>query len=566
MKPAPARARVTLALGLSLAGAAGCDVRATVLEPARSSETWTAEPARSADAFVETLQVGTHLGATAAADDNYAVAKQLLGELGVRHALDLSSAPDLGRVAELGAMGVRFQIWIDTLGPYFQSALAMGGAVEAYEVDALAGGMTPDAAALEARRSFCAELFAAVKGSAHPVTVVGPDVRLPIPSPPVDFGPCVDFGTVHREKTARPATAKDALGFSLDDQWAAERPRAAGRPLMLGLEGYSTDPGDPTGAVSELVQAKYLSRLAFEAFNRGFVRVHLGGVTDRPDEPNGQGGRPVATAGAVATSFGAGEGLAHFDGTPKPSFTATHNLIGLLADVGQPAATGRLAYRLEGAPATVHHTLLQKRDGTYVLVLWLEVASTDVATTVPVTLRLAAPARQLTTFVPRDGVTATGQSNGAGALSLEVADDLTLVQISVDDHCDRSKWRATASVAAGTAAALDGDLTTRWTSSRLQDGTDWFAVDFGGTVTLTSITLNDSQSYPGDYPGSYEVRASLDGVTFDDAPFATGDGADGATTIELAARPVRAVKVSQVGTSNATRWWGIGEFQTTCAP
>jgi hypothetical protein len=478
--------------------------------------------------------------------------------------MDLSFEPDIGRIQELGAMGIGFQVWIDALGTYFQSALASGKAIEAFQVDPLAGGMVPDEASLRARATFCAALYAAVKGSAHPAFVVGPDVRLPMLSAVVDFGPFVDYGTVHRERSAAPATFKDAMRQSLDDEWVAERPRAAGRPLMLGLEGYSTDPADPTSVVSETVQAKYLARLAFEAFNRGLVRVYLGGVTDRPDDQNLQNGVPVARAGAVAQGFGAGEGLAHFDGTPKPSFTAMRSLVTLLGDAGQPAAAGRLAYGLD-APATVHHTLLEKRDGTYVLALWLEVASTDAKTAVPVTLHFPMPIAQITTFEPRNGATATGRWAAVRDLDLDVADDVILVQIAIADHCDRSRWKTSASAPASSAFAIDGDLTTRWTTARFQDGTDWFVVDFGGPVTLTSITLNDTQSYPGDYPGAYEARGSLDGVTFDDAPFVIGNGTDAATVINFAARTMRAVKISQVGASNASRWWGIGEFQTTCA-
>ena len=557
---APRRPCGRLALALALAGAAGCDVRVTVLEPAGGGATWTTEPATAADAFVEMLSVGTHLATAMPANDNYAAVKRLLGDLGVRHAMDLTAEPDLGRIAELGATGIGFQVWIDALGTYFQSALASGRAIEAFQVDPLAAGAVPDEPALRARLAFCADLYAAVKASAPATSVVGPDVALPLVSPIVDFGPCVDYGTVHRERTPRPATFKDVMGESLDDQWAAERPRAGGRPLMLGLEGYSTNPADPGGAVSEIVQAKYLARLAFEAFNRGFVRAYLGGITDRPDEQNPAAG---ARAGAVAQGFGVNEGLAQLDGTPKASFTAFRNLVTLLGDRGQPAAAGRLRYRLD-APATVHHALLEKRDGTYVLALWLDVASTDAPTTVPVTLHLPTATAAFTTFAPRGGTSATGSRAGVGDLDLDVADDVTLVQIAVDDHCDRSKWKASASTPMGAALAIDGDPTTRWRNGRFQDGTDWFAVDFGGPVTLSNITLDDAGIYRADYPGAYEVRGSPDGVTFDDTPFASGDGAEGATVIDFAPRTLRAVKVSQVGASNATHWWGIGELRTAC--
>src|SRR5260370_38521399 len=96
-----------LAAGLVLLIAAGCDVRAKVLAPVESGgPSWTVESARMADAVVDLIAVGTHLGAAAPADDNYLVARPLIEELGVRHAVDASSHPDLARIRELAAAGV----------------------------------------------------------------------------------------------------------------------------------------------------------------------------------------------------------------------------------------------------------------------------------------------------------------------------------------------------------------------------------------------------------------------------------------------------------------------------
>jgi hypothetical protein len=137
------------------------------------------------------------------------------------------------------------------------------------------------------------------------------------------------------------------------------------------------------------------------------------------------------------------------------------------------------------------------------------------------------------------------------------------------DYCDRSNWKATASVTAGDGAGpiggIDGNLTTRWANNKGQDGTDWYAVDFGGLVKVRSISLNNTQAYPDDYPGAYAVYGSSDGIAFDATPFATGNGATNSTVIAFTERTVRAVKIKQTGTSRSTNWWQIGELQLACS-
>ena len=138
-----------------------------------------------------------------------------------------------------------------------------------------------------------------------------------------------------------------------------------------------------------------------------------------------------------------------------------------------------------------------------------------------------------------------------------------------ENHCDRSTWKATASVTGGDGAGppggIDGNLATRWANNHAQNGTDWYQVDFGGLVTLSRITLDNSQTYPNDYAGSYAVFASLDGVRFDAEPFVEGMGTPNVTVIDFTRRAVRAVKVTQVGSSRSPLWWQIGELTINCA-
>src|SRR5260370_26147825 len=161
----------------------------------------------------------------------------------------------------------------------------MAPAMEAFEGDALAGSQPSlDEAWLTERRRLGDDAATAAKAARlGSINIVGPDVWLPGALPVIDFGPCVDAGTVHRERTVGPPTTESLLGNMFDKQVELQRPRAAGRPVMLGRDGYSTDAADTVGSVTEIVQAKYLPRLLCAAFNRSFVRGRSGGVTNRTE-------------------------------------------------------------------------------------------------------------------------------------------------------------------------------------------------------------------------------------------------------------------------------------------
>ncbi len=134
------------------------------------------------------------------------------------------------------------------------------------------------------------------------------------------------------------------------------------------------------------------------------------------------------------------------------------------------------------------------------------------------------------------------------------------------NHCDRAHWTATASVSGSMrppGGAIDGDLETRWSTARNQDGTDWYQVDFGGVVQLSGITLNNTKAFPGDYPGGYAVHVSTDGTQFS-GPIASGAGALNMTVIHFTSRPARFVRINQTGLARSMFWWQIAEFQPDC--
>jgi hypothetical protein len=60
------------------------------------------------------------------------------------------------------------------------------------------------------------------------------------------------------------------------------------------------------------------------------------------------------------------------DYAPRKAAVYLHNLTAILADRGAVEKPGRLEYSIAGQPPTVHELLLQRSDGTFLLVVWDE--------------------------------------------------------------------------------------------------------------------------------------------------------------------------------------------------
>jgi hypothetical protein len=81
-------------------------------------------------------------------------------------------------------------------------------------------------------------------------------------------------------------------------------------------------------------------------------------------------------------------GLIRDDGTPKPAFYAISNLLTLLKDPGPPITPDSLSYSISGAGPQLHQLLLEKRDGSHYLALWIEAPGMDASTLTPMTVPL----------------------------------------------------------------------------------------------------------------------------------------------------------------------------------
>lgn len=126
------------------------------------------------------------------------------------------------------------------------------------------------------------------------------------------------------------------------------------KPIWTTEAGYN----DMTHAcqVPDDIIAKYDPRTIAVNWNHREPRTYFYQLVDLPSDP---------TFGHM--------GLISSDGSPKPQFTALASLIHVLEDRGRPFAPAPLHYVLSGDTAHVDRTLLEKRDGRYELLLWLEV-------------------------------------------------------------------------------------------------------------------------------------------------------------------------------------------------
>jgi hypothetical protein len=128
---------------------------------------------------------------------------------------------------------------------------------------------------------------------------------------------------------------------------------APGLPIEITETGYeSFDHPIRPGTIPFDVEAKYLLRTLLLAWNRGVRRTFIYELLD--EFP------------------GSGYGLLRHDLTEKPAFLALRNLLSILHDSPMSAKAGSLRFSMKSTDPSLSHTLLQKADGSYDLILWLE--------------------------------------------------------------------------------------------------------------------------------------------------------------------------------------------------
>jgi hypothetical protein len=194
------------------------------------------------------------------------------------------------------------------------------------------------------------------------------------------------------------------------------------KPLMGTETGYYNLPAADTGSIPENISGKYMPRLYGEYFNRAVARTYAYELADQ---------------GPNAASREENFGLIRYDMTEKPAYTAMKNMIDRLEEPNTSFAPGALDYTIVGGNTSLHHTLLEKSDGTFYLMLWQELAcynrfsETEIINPpLPVTLNLATQVAMASIYLPNDSATPAATYFNTSSISLNVPDKLMVVELS----------------------------------------------------------------------------------------------------------------------------------------
>lgn len=385
----------------------------------------------AADSVVDSVGVNIHLHNGNTVYGNFPLIEGLLKNLGVRHTrdglIDTTWQPYYQRHIELGKLGIR-SIFITN--PAESDALLTSwpqrvpGAFEGYEApNEWDNGHANWADALKA---FVPRLYHTVKSNPARAKypVIGPSVIRP-----QDFAPLAgldaffDFANMHNYFAGRnPGTGGwGSNGYgSIDFNLRGVGSSWPSKPIMTTETGYYTDGGHDK--IPESIEGEYLPRVVLEQMLHGVKRTYFYELIDES-----------TTAKNSEGYFG----LAHADGSPKPAYTALKNMIALFADPGPRFTMQDLDFSLGGAPATVHHVLVEKRDGSYDLAIWVEAQEYDVnrqqaTPSAPVQVTFRSPKafkRAETLQFEEDGTVSTKKIAPAASIPLMVSSRILVLRL-----------------------------------------------------------------------------------------------------------------------------------------
>jgi hypothetical protein len=126
-------------------------------------------------------------------------------------------------------------------------------------------------------------------------------------------------------------------------------------PIITTETGYTYE---GSMDIVDDIGGTYMPRVLLEQYLDGILRTYIYELIDvRSDQ----------------TLYG----LLDADLTPRPAYTAMANLLNLLSDPGPVFTLSTLNFSLSGNTANVHHLLMEKRDGSFWLALWIESQNYD---------------------------------------------------------------------------------------------------------------------------------------------------------------------------------------------
>jgi hypothetical protein len=357
-------------------------------------------------------------------------------ELGVRHIRD-SGVRNLNgyldRLKELAKQGIRASLYFEARETTPQNAVALIKELGRDVVDAAQGPNEPDLNGgsnwVNETRTYQQQLFQAINNDSATASlpVYGPSLTGESSFNALgELCSSVDYGTINHYYSGHnpgiPGWGSDGYG-SINWKVKQAKKTCSSKSGVITETGYhnTVSTNEEHRGIPEEIAGKYFPRMFLEHFNYGIPRTLSYELIDYTNNPNN-----------LYQNFG----LLRDDGSEKPAFVALKNLIGLLKDPGSNFTPGSLDYVLSGNTTNVNHTLLQKQDNKFYLILWQEVSSFDVRAkqkidvpTQQVTLTLNTPIAKATTYLPNQSTQWVKQDFEPKQIKLDVPDYPMVVEL-----------------------------------------------------------------------------------------------------------------------------------------
>lgn len=428
-----------------------------------NAQVFSTERAVQAEEFLDSIGVNVHLHYNDTAYREYeSIIKPRLRELGIRHLRDgiVLERPDKeAMMRDLESCGFKFLMIADPRATSARQALDF---VKKFpSVTMVEGPNEPDLNLrsdwVTTARGYQQQLYSEIKNdpATKHISVLAPSLALDDSFDRIgNLQPWIDYSNLHNYYGGRnpgtPGWGDNGYG-SITWQLNQARRVASDKQVISSETGWHNYVGNPGGhrGTPKSVVGKYLPRLYLEQFNRGIVRSYPYEFIDERNDPYD-----------LENNFG----MLHADGSSKPAYTALKNLIALLRDDGAAFKAGSLTYSLNGYVDKLHHTLLQKRDGTFYLALWVEAYNWEPDAKAEyhppaqqVILTVQSPVFGVAYCVPNDGTTWRNLKVSYNNINLSVSDKVMLVKLKVAEQS-----MATVSAASFKAAplALDSLVTS----------------------------------------------------------------------------------------------------------
>ena len=385
-----------------------------------------------ADSLVDIVGTNLHLTFCEASSNycnKYATMKQLLINAGIRHYRDAAYTPDYwptNRFLDLANAGIHENAVIKSTTTPAQLAAFFTFNPTAESIEG------PNEVNMVKDSQYPGDIVALMNAMApivhqHAVPLIGPSIAwinstINQYAPLAPLAPLLNYGNLHDYFSGRnPGTQgwgpywNGSRYGSIAASVFVDAAMAGSKAAVATETGWSDAPGSlPRGIV-----ARYEPRLFLEHFRAGVHRVFQEQFLD-------YGGDGFAGTGLIDSSM-----------QPKPAYYALKNYIQSLADPGPGFSPKPLGVQLNGIDSSVHQLLMQKRDGTYWLALWIEGEAWNqdghALETVPSqTARLSVGAPQglqLARLFNDDGSVTDTQLKGANSTTLTITDHLQLVEI-----------------------------------------------------------------------------------------------------------------------------------------